>query len=64
MSVINLLDEKPLNNYLQDLVYNGAEPTVIKVENTDDARENMDAIARNILFQYKSGMFVIMFVTI
>ncbi len=52
MAVINLLEEKSLNRYLQDLVYDGGAPTIIRVENVEIARENIDAIARNILFQY------------
>lgn len=52
MAVINLLEEKSLNNYLQDLVYDGGAPKIIRVTSVDQARENIDAIANNIVFQY------------
>lgn len=52
MAVINLLEEKSLNRYLQDLVYDGGAPTIIKVGSVETARDNIDAVARNIVFQY------------
>ena len=52
MAVINLLEEKSLNNYLQDFVYDGGAPKVIRVASVDQARENIDAIANNMVFQY------------
>ncbi len=52
MAVINLLEEKSLNRYLQDLVYDGGAPTIIKVVDVNIVRDNKDAIARNIVFQY------------
>ncbi len=52
MAVINLLEEKSLNRYLQDLVYNGGTPTIIRVDSVETARKNIDAIANNMVFQY------------
>lgn len=49
MSVFNLLEERPLNDYLINLI----KPSNIRrIENTEFARLNIDAIATNMVYQY------------
>lgn len=49
MAVFNLLEERPLNDYLINLI----KPSSIRrIENTEFARLNIDAIATNIVYQY------------
>ena len=49
MAVFNLLEERPLNDYLINLI----KPSNIRrIENTEFARLNIDAIATNIVYQY------------
>lgn len=49
MSVFNLLEERPLNDYFINLI----KPSSIRrIESTEFARSNIDAIATNIVYQY------------
>ena len=49
MSVFNLLEERPLNDYLINLI----KPSSIRrIENAEFARLNIDAIATNMVYQY------------
>ena len=49
MSVFNLLEERPLNDYFIRLI----KPSSIRrIENTEFARLNIDAIANNMVYQY------------
>lgn len=49
MAVFNLLEERPLNDYLINLI----KPSSIRrIENTEFARLNIDAIATNMVYQY------------
>ena len=49
MSVFNLLEERPLNDYIINLI----KPSSIRrIETTEFARLNIDAIATNMVYQY------------
>jgi len=49
MSVFNLLEERPLNDYIINLI----KPSSIRrIENTEFARLHIDAIATNMVYQY------------
>lgn len=49
MPVFNLLEERPLNDYFINLI----KPNSIRrIENTEFARSNIDAIATNMVYQY------------
>ena len=49
MAVFNLLEERPLNDYLINLI----KPSSIRrIENTEFARLNIDTIATNMVYQY------------
>ena len=49
MAVFSLLEERPLNDYLINLI----KPSNIRrIENTEFARLNIDAIATNMVYQY------------
>lgn len=51
-NIINFLYEQPLNDYLKNLVYKGGKPAVIKPDDVETVRQNIDMIVRNNLFQY------------
>ena len=49
MSVFNLLEERPLNDYIINLI----KPSSIRrIENTEFARLNIDTIATSMIYQY------------
>lgn len=49
MSVFNLLEERPLNDYIINLI----KPSSIRrIENTEFARLNIDTIATSMVYQY------------
>ena len=49
MSVFNLLEERPLNDYIINLI----KPSGIRsIENTEFAHLHIDAIATNMVYQY------------